>query len=284
MKHKLTLLWGCTVFFLFCVVPAFATPVYQLVQDHTSDPSYGTGLAVVDSANPDLGTVAVEYHYWQSGTYWYYSYRIINNTIDSWGGNESNPPEDYHFGWNINDDVGTYYTINKFDIKLHVWNDGIFWHGPDDLYFTGSAGSTTGGDPWGYSDNPLFNSSVDYTVSLGSGTPLPIAPTRWEWVRGRGQNPDYWDIYQGDNSTADGTGQYFQIASTWAPGPSATSVIIDLGTSQLIAASDILDPLDSGFNGVMAPMVIPEPASCLILGLGALCSSLYRRRNRCCKK
>jgi len=281
MKHRFVRLLGAATVFLCMLAPVFATPTYQIVADHTSDPTYGTGVAVIDnSGNPDLGTVGIEYHYWKSGDYWYYSYRIINNTIDSWGGGEAEPPEDYHFGWNINDGVDSYYTINKFDVKLHVWYDGFFWHGPADLYFTGSAGSSAGGDPWGYSDNPLYNADVDYTVSLGSGTPLPIAPTRWEWIKGHGKTPGHWEIYPGDNSTDDSSSQYFQIASTWEPDWCETSAVIDLGTSQLIASSD-----NKLIDGVMGPMTnpIPEPASCLMLGFGALYLSFRRRRTSRCK-
>ena len=184
------------MFFASVVV---ATPVYQSVANNLSNPTYGSGIAEIGNAGvPDYGKVGVAYHYWQDQTtnYWYYTYQIINNTTSSYaGGSKDIPPVDYdyHFGWDVDDDPDTYKTIHKFGINFYNSFDGVFWHGPDDLYILGDAGSTAGGGQWGHTENPLFNADVDWTVSLGQGDPpATIAPTRWEWIGG---SDKYWQIH-----------------------------------------------------------------------------------------
>ncbi len=88
--------------FFISVIPAFATPTYQAVNSNNAN--YDHGLAVIDMPTvPNYGEVGIEYHCWQdlSTNLWYYSYKILNNGTPG-------TSEDYHFGWNSNNPVGTY--------------------------------------------------------------------------------------------------------------------------------------------------------------------------------
>ncbi len=237
--------------------------------DNIGNPTYGTGFVEIDNpGSQEYGKVGIEYHYWRDdNAYWHYSYQLLND----YHGTADNS-DDYHFSWDQGGgDPDVYDLVNKFSLNLKSSFDGMFWHGPDDLYLLDtSAGSSAGGDPWGSSAD-LFNAGVDWTVSLGGGTPLQIEPARYLWkkVGGTWQWVKYSD---GDTSTDDSSSQYFQIASSWAPGLVKASVVA--GFSMTAYSND-----GAGYTDyVMAPVVVPEPASILMLGFSVWYMFGYRHR------
>lgn len=248
------------------IVVAFAPSSYALVYQPVP---VGATTGYVEVYDPvqgiEYGKARIQYSYWRDepSQYWYYAYQIFNNEFF---GTPANLDDDYHFGWLklTTSDPNVYDTINKFSVNLDPDNDG---KGPSDLVILDTqAGSSAGGGPWGHSPDPN-NRGVDWTVSLGSGTPLTIAPTRHEYKRVSGK----WNWYfyaDGQTSRNDATGQYFEIASKWAPGLTRTAI------------TAYVDRQAAGY--VMGP-VVPEPSSLISLitisGFGGL-AMLRRRRNR----
>lgn len=241
-KHLIVAILG-TVLLLACIASSGAV-VYQPVP-------VGATSGFVEIYDPvagvEYGKARIGYWYWQDlvTDYWHYGYRIFNN---EYFGTPSNLEDDYHFGWlRVPGSSPTVYdTVNKFSLNLDPDNDG---YGPQDLVILDTqGGSSAGGGPWGHSPDP-GNRGVDWTVSLGSGTPLPIAPTRHEWVKIKGV--DQWVFYaDGQTSRNDATGQYFEIASKWAPGPTRAAI------------TAYVDYEAGGY--VMGP-VVPEPSSLMTL-------------------
>jgi len=223
----------------------------------------------------EYGYARIAYWYWrdQATSYWHYAYRVYNNDFF---GTPTDLTDDYHFGWLKPTDLGKkdytpgtldYDTIHKFAVNLDP--DGNGYGPPDLLILDTQAGSSAASGPWGHSPDPS-KKGVDWTVSMGSGTPLPIAPTLHQWKKVSG---DYqWTFYaDGQTSRADDTGaQYFEIASIWAPG--LTTASISAGVSG-VGAGLVMGPVE---------VVIPEPSSLMTLlmgsGLGGL-AVLRRRRS-----
>ncbi len=269
MKCKLVRLVVAVLVFLHCTTYVFAlVPVYR------PKPATGiyTGYAEIDNPSaPTYGQVKIEYNYWldpEGSGYWIYSYKIYNNDVAN-----------YHFSWNtgtapnynLNQSLTAYNTINKFSINLDPDGNG---KGPDDLHVLDTlAKASTGGGPWGHSAD-LFNKGVDWTVSMGTNTPKPIEPARRRWEKISGNNYGWVNYYAGDTSTGDGPGtQYFQIASRWLPGLCKASVVA--GTTATAYSNSL------AVDGIYGPVVAPEPATCLILGFGAISLLSYRRRTNC---
>ncbi len=287
MKRKLRRFIGGVLISLFLIAPAFSGDVdilppnvsYQLVGDNDGafaqpdyNPTYGWGIAeITDPAYANYGAAGIEYHYWQDQTYdyWYYSYRIINNGTDE--------TDAYHFGWdsvnnNSKNGIKIYDVIDEFAIILDFYQDGGgYWHGPDDLYVTSNATSTAGGDPWGHQSWSQYNHEMEWSTTRSSGSALGIMPSRW-YPQGPGIN-----YTNGDTSTDDTSPyEYFQLVSSWEPDWVEAQVVAG------IAVAYSQNPTLGG-DGVMGPAIVPEPATLLLLGFGALGMSFYRRKTGCDK-
>lgn len=245
---KLSYIVGTVVILLFLFVPSvIAAPVYQTVASQTANPTYQHGLAVIDIPSaPQYGTVGIEWHYWKdSENYWHYSYRILNN-------GDKNTPSNYHFGWNISTDPSTAVGIDGLTIDLDPDNNT---QGPSNLYRTDTTGgSSATGTGWADSTG---SSNKDFTWGQRSDT-KKINPTTWKWKNGQ------WNVTIGNtsgNNVVGGGKNYFQIASTWTQGLTGATV----AAGSLTAYSDNL-PVD----GIMGPVVVPEPATVALLSLGTL--------------
>jgi len=236
----------------------------------------GAATGYVNVYDPDWGVeygyARIAYWYWrdQATSYWHYAYRVYNNDFF---GTPTNLNDDYHFGWlkpasppnPYTPTILDYDTIHKFAVNLDPDNNGF---GPPDLVILDKqAGSSAGGGPWGWSPDPS-KKGADWTVSLGSGGPLSIAPTLHEWKKISGTWQ--WTFYtDGKTSRADGTGaQYFEIASIWAPG--LTTASISAGVSS-VGAGLVMGPVE---------VVIPEPSSLMALLMGSGFGGLAFLRRR----
>lgn len=219
-------------------------------------------VEVYDTARGlNYGKARIEYRWWldQPSGYWHYAYQVFNN---DYFGTPANKDDDYHFGYVYDSDVTLPDSINKFDVVFNPAS-GI----NDLLVLDTAAGSTKGGGGWAHS--PGFNvltglwTSMDWTVTGSNG--MQIEPARWDYDK-VGKNNVWVRDSAGHRSTKDGDGssQYFEIASRWAPGWITSSVV----TGALAQAG----------GSVIGPSVapIPEPATCMILGLG--CIALFRKR------
>ncbi|HUV04185.1 MAG TPA: PEP-CTERM sorting domain-containing protein [Armatimonadota bacterium] len=218
----------------------------------------------------EYGYARIAYWYWLDvGTgYWHYAYRVYNNDFYNTPADLS---DDYHFGWlkpasppnPYTPTILDYDTIHKFAVNLDPDNNGF---GPPDLVILDKqAGSSAGGGPWGWSPDPS-KKGADWTVSLGSGTPLSIAPTLHKYTK-----KDGWTFYtDGQTSRADGAdAQYFEIASIWAPGLTTASI------------SAGVDGVGAGLvMGPVAEVVIPEPSSLMALLMGSSLGGLAVLRRR----
>ena len=276
----------------FCVsLPASATIAYQAIPDGLAYVSTG---AIYDSTpTPDYGsgeywgTAEVRCWYWQdddpgssSYNYWFYTYQIINNEHTSGGtGNNGDdaPPEGHHFGWYFNPTLGAdgaefgsdYLGIYLFSVTGFDTLAGN-GYGPADLEITGGAGSSGGGGPWDdFRDDGVSGfTGLDWERKAGDNL---IDPTTWEWVGG---GTKQWVFQEGDYSTDDsGSGQYFQIATKWAP---------DL--DNLVQAEIVVHGAISGtavqlhaVGSIPGPVMVPEPATCMILLFGSLGLVLKKR-------
>jgi hypothetical protein len=256
-----------SVLLIAAIIPVGAVPTYQAVPTGTT----WDFVEVYDTAaGVEFGKARINYANWQSGEYWYYAYQIINNDYFN---TPSNPNDDYHFGWlnmtGITPNPSVYETIHSFSLNLDPNGTGF---GPSDTVILDTlGGSSAGSGAWGSTFDP-GKAGIDWAVALGSGTPLGIAPARGQWVeQGSGKNKvTVWSpAYAGDASRSDSNGQYFMIASKWAP--SLRKAAITSGVSHE-AWAYIEAP------GV-AP-VIPEPASVVTLLGGAVTSLALIRRKR----
>ena len=209
----------------------------------------------------DYGMARIDYHWWfdEPSGYWHYAYQIFNNDYYN---TPTDRTDDYHFGY-IYDTDATPDKINKFDVVFDPAS------GIDDLLILDTmAGSTAGGGGWahsiGYNIFTEVYTGLDWIVSGSTGT--QIGPAVWDYDRIKGTW--YWiNDAAGDRSTQDGDingGQYFEIASKWAPGWCSTAVTAGVSSQ--------------AGGMVIGPSVIPEPASCLILGIGAGCITLFRKK------
>lgn len=277
MSKFLALCLVMSAFLFLCNVSGATVPVYQAVPTTGVQSGY---IEVFDqNAGVEYGKARIEYKAWQSGIYWYYAYQIFNNDYFN---TPTNPDDDYHLGLlhpigsTTSDptDPTAFQTINKFSLNLDPNATGV---GPDSLFLLDAlSGSTAaGGGPWGHGEPDPGNIGVDWTVSLGSNTPKPIGPARSQYTRSKG----VWSwslLYQGDASRNDvGGGQYFEIASTWAP--ALRTAAIGVGVDKE-AAGQVLAP------GVQ-PVSIPEPgplfamlAASGLAGLGMLRRKLVIRK------
>ena len=140
--------------------------------------------------------------------------------------------------------------------------------GPSDMTVVGSSGSSAGGNPWtwGFEGG---KTGIDWTNLVGQR----VDPTTWEWTNPGGGNTSdsYWIINEGDTSV---TNPYFQLVSQWGPGE-CTAELVSYGYTPA-PTSELFDLLASGT--VYGPVVVPEPATCLILGLGGLSLVVNRRK------
>ncbi|MFH1613648.1 MAG: hypothetical protein ABIG61_00990 [Planctomycetota bacterium] len=272
----------CTVYVcaLLCVGPALATPIYQAVSAHTSDPCYTAGYVEVYNNGVDYGLnygkAKIEWHYWydNASEYWYYAYKVYNNEA----GIPADKTDDYHFGHiygQTSKGSLVYNPINSFDIQFAVDVEIDAYGNQDEVFVLstnagGLASDGSGGSPW--DDNIDYQyigatgswiaTGVDWSATRGGAGTLTITPTLW----GKGSSPEY----NGDTSTFDSGGyQYFQIASTWGPGVISSNVSNGLVSSNAIVVGEVYGP---------AVEPIPEPATCLIVGFGIVCLSSYRRR------
>jgi len=290
---KLLRLWQsvtiAVVVVAFLAVPAFAVPVYEAmpggavsgttgpIYDATPIPDYYSD----DGA--DWGKAEVKYWYWQDAEdWWHYNYQIIINTITYAGGSgdagaATDPPQGHHFGWFHNlllgGDPDQY--VGSFILSIVGLDQVVAGSGPPDLVVLGSAGSSAGGDAWDDFLDP-GNTGLDWENKTG----LQVDPTRWQFVDNGGTKNDYWEIVTlGETSTTDGGDPetepyYFQIASRWEPDVVTAEIVVNGYTAdethvQLLA-----------YGNVMGPVIIPEPATCLLFALGGLALVSKRRRTR----
>lgn len=265
--NKYILIIATTIVLAVFVVPLYAATYQPVPVDATR------GFVEVYDTNQgvEYGKARINYAYWNSGDLWYYSYQIFNNDYYN---TPTVQTDDYHFGWMVIPGVAatptTYDTINKFSINLAP---GGIMSGPTDLQVLDTqAGSTAGGGSWGYSLDPN-NDGLDWAVALGSDTPLPIAPARGNITK-KGSSWTWSMTNSGDKSrNDDASGQYFQLASTWAPAlrTAAITAGADKEASGLVMAP-----------GIAPTVVVPEPGSLAVLA--SICSlaglSLVRRKPR----
>ena len=262
MKKSHVLIALCA-FLCLSITPVFAALDYQAVPGGASSGS-------VDVYDPGMGAeygyARLNYWYWQDvDSDWHYSYQIINN-------GDRISDSSIHFGYTyipgLYEDTNNYDTIHSFSIDLDPDGDVL---GPSDLVVgdTYARSTAAGGGGWGHSPDP-GNAGVDWSVSLQCDDPLqpdplPIAPSRWEFIDNGGTKNDYWVDIAGDNSTDDSITEYFHLASAWGPELRLATVVAGVGSEA------------SGM--VMAPGTapIPEPATCVLLGLGSLIVAARKR-------
>src|SRR3989339_1157239 len=250
---------------------AVSVPSYMPVSDSYSN--YATGSAEVynngGSYGLNYGKAKIEWSYWFDSTsnYWYYAYKVYNNEA----GTSNDRTDDYHFGHVY--DSGTYTPINSFDIVLPVQILGEATTTTDLFVVSSGAGSSAGGGAW----NPLIPqlwtgsewvmTGVDWSATRGGATGMPIDPTQWDYQKISGNNYAWVQTDAGDTSRGDsGSYQYFEIASTLAPG------LVTAHISNGLVSSNVM------IGDVYGPGVVPEPATCFLLGLGFLGLTSYRRR------
>jgi hypothetical protein len=225
--------------------------------------NYHTGSAEVYNSTEGLnyGKAKVNWNYWynSSNDYWYYAYSLCNNE----SGVANDRTDDYHFGTVYNG--GSANPINAFTISLPVQVPVIT--GNELLVVSTFAGSSTGISAW----DPLINeSSIGGNVVMTGvewfGSDQSIAPTQWNWTE-VGPIWKWIEDYAGDTSRNDFNGQYFEIASKFAPGLVVASVSNSTVSSDTTASGSIYGP-------------VPEPATVALLGFGFLAMSMssYRRK------
>jgi len=262
-------LGGIIIILLLYSVPAIGVPYISLAVGQTKS-DYNTGYAEVfksdDGCGLEYGKAKIEWHYWYDDTseYYYYTYRVYNNEV----GTPEDPSDDYHFGHILGDKSQgklSYDPINSFDVQFGI--DIEYGDGSAIVATSTNAGGytadSTGGDPWDenvdwtyiIAEDKWIATGIDWSATRGGPGTQTITPMLWD----KGLQ------YDGDSSTSDtGSYQYFQIASIYHPGLVTTHV-----SNGVHSTNEIL-------GDIYGPAVIPEPASCLILGLGSFW--LLRRR------
>jgi len=258
------------LFILTITSTLFALPSYTSLSVGATKSDYTTGYAEVYCPDAgfglDYGKAKIEWHYWyETSGYWYYTYKVYNNKV----GAPDDRTDDYHYGHVY--DSGSTEPINTFDVVFGVDIPNVTG---EELVVTSSlAGSNAGGEPWGDLTEQRYDSvtgqwyftGVDWNAARGvtPGNDMPIEPTQWDL---KGQT---WSMtYAGDTSRSDsGSCQYFQFASTWMPG------VVDGYVSNGLHTADAL-----AYGEVYGPTTVPEPATCLLLGLGALRLITARRK------
>lgn len=272
---------ACVLVSFCCIVPAYSALEYQAI------PGAGVTSGYVDiysaSAGESYGYVRINYWNWQDGDgHYHYSYQLVND------GAPDTATDHIHFGWEYLesfDQAGDatasgYGSIYKFSIALDPDGDDA---GPSDLYAISNAGSaqldgTLNGGAWNpdvHCEDP-GNIGVDWEVA-GGNNPQDIDPARWDydWVSSKGgkvwtNNGLLTDI-DGEVSTDDGNSQYFHLTSSWGPGDALIGVAT---TSQVTASGYIPAPVDASV------VVAPEPATCVLLGLGSSLIVASRRKRK----
>jgi hypothetical protein len=247
---------GIVVLLMACTSVLAVAPTYMPVS--SANTNFHTGYQDVYSSaeGTSYGKAKIEWSYWHnsSDNYWYYAYKLDNAE----SGTPNNRSDDYHFGHVYNS--GTANGITSFNLDLGSKIQNIT--GSELLVISSLAGSSTGGNSWNYTVNELDSAITGVNWSAGSGA--AIQPTQWAWTK-VGSNFKWVLDYSGDTSRNDSSGQYFEIASTWAPG------IINAYVSDGSVSTDV-----AAYGNVYGPAQTPEPATIAILGLGAV--AMLRRK------
>lgn len=231
--------------------------------------NYHTGYQEVynSTEGTNYGKAKIEWNYWfnSENSYWYYAYKVYNNE----SGTPGNRTDDYHFGHIYNSD--NYDPVIGFDLDFPVQIPKIT--GDELVVASTLAGSTSGTTAWDSLANEVWDGAKWVTTGVNwsttAGDEQALKPTQWAWEK-IGSTYNWVQIYAGDTSRTDAGGyQYFEIASKWAPGPISAHISNDLVTSDTTA-----------FGSIYGPAVVPEPATCLILGFGCGFVFLSSRRRK----
>jgi hypothetical protein len=213
----------------------------------------------------------------------YYSYKIYNNQA----GVAGDRSDDYHFGFTNPPETKTTHSmnfmpINQFDLNLNMAVELDEFNNQNVLFVTstnaGGLSGGVGGDAWDNNIDLTYDmvlgtwavTGTDWSATRGGPGTVTIDPTLWDYKKISGNTYGWALIADGGTSTDDQGGfQFFQIASTWAPGWITGG--LSVGTADGTGSASVMGPS-------FAPTIIPEPATAMILSIGALFVAVRRRR------